>query len=1849
MADDGMPVHLMNPISGAKGGGGQSRTPIEAPDSLYSTAMARIVDLLSEGEIEMWNSDNPLKDVFLDETPVMNADGSLNFQSVQVEYRTGTADQDPIPGFPSVQSEIGVGVELKQATPWVRAINNVQLSAVKIRLAVNSLSKTDNTNGDVKGYRVDYAIDLATDGGAYQEVFRSAFSGKTSTLYERTHRIDLPPATTGWNVRVRRLTADNTTAYISDTTVVQAITEIVDAKLRYPYSALVGISLDASQFRSIPRRAYRVKGRIIRVPVNYDPETRAYTGVWNGTFKLAWTTNPAWIYYDLVTNTRYGLGKRIPESRVDKWSLYRIAQYCDELVPDGKGGTEPRFQCTVYLQKQGDAFKVLRDLASVFRGIAFWSGGTVIAQADQPEDPVYTYTNANVKDGKFTYNGTGRKARHTVAMVAWSNPDNFGKGEIEPVIDDDGIIRYGIQTTNVTAFGTVSQSQAQRVGNWILKSELAETDAVSFDVGLDGTLVAPGKIIRIADQNRAGRRIGGRLSAVAADRVTVDAMPDPPPAPGDTLVTITAAGVAQEHSIHSVDVLNRVVVVTAPFVNQPVEQSVWAVESTELQTQLFRVLGITNGNDGISFGMSAIQHNPSKFAAVDNGTQLETRPTSILPSTVIQGPSAVTLTSVERAGEVISSLLLQASWTPVEGASYYMVQWKRDDADWTNPEKTQSNGADLANVFPGKWWARVWAVGINGISSPQVLSNQLAVADQSLKPGFVEQLNADIAEALETAENAQATADGAIVSFWQDSPPVIGSGAGQAKVGDIWFDTNDGNKIYRVVGSSWVDAQDDQLALALSAATTAQATADGKVKTFFQSTAPTATAIGDLWFNTTAGVKKLFRWNGSTWSDEIADVTLDQLGGNGINILPDGYSTFEATALPAMTNPLGLTLARDATNKVVSASLRATNPSGAKHVYLGASVAGSGLKLTPGKKYLVSAWANVDSGGSQVRPAIEVLGGTYYYGAYTAIAVQSANTFTRYSWIIDTSANTVVDAWLLLNVDGGGTYRFDGIMVEELIGRANVPSTYSRGVAAGVALSALIAAQNAQATADGQIDIYHQSSPPTIGSSGAKLGDYWQDSDDGKWWYCNGSTWVESTDNRLPQAVADAAAAQSSANTAQSTANARIRLFVQDATPAGGSYIVGDMWFRPSYKDHYYWNGTGWSKNQDTFEAATDSLVLNPSFEQADLYWNRDPGMYQEVNAAALSGSRVMVFSAAIGNPNARAVNSKAIQVRPGQVLSVIGCVGRWQNAANGEGAIGLVFYNKDGSYIGEKNLAWSSAPSTGQQANAYWRTVTGKITVPYGAVKAHANMIVTSCTSGFWVFDNIRLAFQDSEPRAVTNGENFVPNGNFGSNRGGFPLGQFAPIQGEFCTDGWVNDQIGGNYASSVSVGLEAYGSGSGQQQLFIGDAGGTASPGSNVAYIRTADQFAVEPGEKFVITTEGVIDIGNARPSGVVVDTYAGINCYNLAGGDIGYLGRAAVDYAGYWRTEHVVTIPAGTAYVRPIVGVGWANTTGANVTMPWATCHARFRQLNIRRQTSLDQPQIADGTTYGRTANQDLYDSGGVRRIGLNVKGSRKILGGARNIRSSVVAGAASVRTTTALSATSAGAVSVNAHSLELSGETVAFSAVSNAVTGLTQGVTYVIFTIDPYLDGGVRTYYAQTSVLSAQQAGDGCVFIGNVTIPTSGSSSGGGGGIGNPGDWCVDWGSVLPDGRLVRDLEVGELVECVDVRTGRSCMYPLQAIAFGEAECYALECADGAVVVQSRDTKMDLPDGRVLSTEHMLGEEVCTKVDGEYRFSRVRRVRYLGLRPVVKPDLGNRMFFAGVASRATVATHNVQYKP
>lgn len=719
----------MNDLIGHKGGkgGGDSHTPVEAPDSLHSIAYARIIDLISEGEVE--GLVGGMKGIYLDDTPLQNASGSMNYSDVTVHERMGTPTQDFIPGFPSVESEISIATELRSDSPWIRAISNLELNAVRIRLSVLALSKANTSNGDINGYRVNYAVDVSTDGGAYVQVLSSAFNGKTTSKYERSHRIALPAATTGWSIRVRRLTANADSSTIADTTRVESITEIIDAKLRYPNSAVVGISIDSSQFSNIPRRAYLMKGRRIRVPSNYNPTTRAYSGVWDGTFQVAWTDNPAWIYYDLATHERYGLGHLVTAAQVDKWRLYQIAQYCDQMVPDGKGGTEPRYTAFLYLQSRADAYRVLRDIASIFRGMAFWAGGYIQASADMPSDPVYTYTNANVIDGRFTYAGTGRRTRHTVALVSWNDPDNRYRPAVEYVADEEGIARYGVQSIEVTATGCVSQGQAHRLGKYILATERLQTDTVMFSVGLEGAIAAPGQIIRVADAARAGRRIAGRVVSATTTVVEVDRAPTV--SAGDTLTITLPTGTTQTRTVSGVS--GRYITVVTGFTAAPVAQSIWVVETASLVAQQYRVLSITEV-EPLRYDITALQHSPAKYDEIELGLKVAAPPITVLPPSVQPPATAVTIAGFYVVDQGVATAAMTISWAPAADAVAYDVSWRHGDDDWVYAGRVGTCNLDVRGIYTGDYSARVVAINASGVQSIAAFSSLTSVEGKTGAP-----------------------------------------------------------------------------------------------------------------------------------------------------------------------------------------------------------------------------------------------------------------------------------------------------------------------------------------------------------------------------------------------------------------------------------------------------------------------------------------------------------------------------------------------------------------------------------------------------------------------------------------------------------------------------------------------------------------------------------------------------------------------------------------------------------------------------------------------------------------------------------------------------------------------------------------------------------------------------------------------------------------------------------------------------------------------------------------------------------------------------------------------------------
>ena len=696
-------------VSGAKGGSEKPKTPTEAPDSLRSVAIAKMLIAVGEGEFD---GAPTAKDIFLDNTPLQDPQGNMNFPNVKWEWRSGAVDQSYIQGIPSVENETTISTELRSGTPWVRAITNTQLSAVRVRFAWPALQSVDS-GGNINGYTIGYKVELATDGGTYQEVLNEAVSGKTTSLYERTRRINLPRATTGWLLRITRLTANQNNNKISDTMQIAGFTEVIDAKIRYPNTALLYIEFSAEQFRSIPAVTIECDGRKWQVPSNYDTRSRTYTGVWDGTLKEAWTDNPVWHTYGITTNDRFGLGRRIKPWMVDKWELYRISQYCDQLVPDGKGGMEPRFLCNLNLQSKADAWSLLRDISAIYRGMTYWAQGQVFTLADMPRatDFDFAYTRANVIDGKFTYSSASERTRYTRALISYDNPGNNFDTDVTAVTDAKLQRRYGDNPLEISAIGCTRESEAQRRGKWALLTN-SKDRAVTFKVGLDGRIPLPGYVIPIADELLAGRPVGGRISAVNGKVITLDR--DTQAKPGDRLILNLPDGKCEGRTVQLVS--GRQVTVTVAYSVTPERELVWALDADDLAIALYRVVSVARPEPGV-FEISAVQYDPSKFDHIDTGARLEERPISVVPITVVPAPASVDITSNYSVDQGLAISTMNISWPAVAGAVAYDVEWRKHSGNWIKVQRTGATSVDVTGIYSGAYLARVRSVSAFEISS----------------------------------------------------------------------------------------------------------------------------------------------------------------------------------------------------------------------------------------------------------------------------------------------------------------------------------------------------------------------------------------------------------------------------------------------------------------------------------------------------------------------------------------------------------------------------------------------------------------------------------------------------------------------------------------------------------------------------------------------------------------------------------------------------------------------------------------------------------------------------------------------------------------------------------------------------------------------------------------------------------------------------------------------------------------------------------------------------------------------------------------------------------------------------
>ncbi|WP_437888343.1 TipJ family phage tail tip protein [Phytobacter sp. V91] len=714
-------------IQGRKGGGSSSRTPTEQPDDLQSVAKAKVLLALGEGE---FSGGLTGQSIFLDGTPLLNSDGSSNFSGVTWEFRPGTQAQGYIQGMPGTENEISTGsIVVSSQTAWSRTFTNTQLSAVRLRIKWPSIFRQED-DGDLVGNTIKYAIDLQTNGGAFKTIVNTSVKGKTTSGYERSHRINLPAGST-WTIRLRKITADANSAKIGDTMTLQSYTEVIDAKLRYPNTALLYIEFDSSQFSgSIPQIACEPAGRVMRVPDNYNPVTRAYTGTWTGAFKWAWTDNPAWIFYDLVVTDRFGLGDRLSAANIDKWGLYQVAQYCDQMVPDGKGGsgTEPRYTCNVYVQDRNDAYTVLRDFAAIFRGMTYWGGNQIVALADMPRDVDYSYTNASVTPEGFSYSSSTTKNRYSAALVSYSDPSNGYADAMEPVFEPTLVSRFDFNQLELTAIGCTRQSEANRKGRWGILTNNKDR-VITFTVGLDGNIPQPGYIIAVSDRYLSGKITGGRISAVSGRVLTLDRVSDA--VAGDRLIVNLPTGASQSRTIQSVSG-NKVTVSTA-YTTTPQAESVWVVESNTLYAQQYRVVSISD-NDDDTFTIVGAAHDPDKYARIDTGAFIDQRPISVIPPGNQSAPGNILISSYSVVNQGISLQTLRASWDQAENAISYEAQWRRNDGDWVNVTRSSTTSFEVPAIYTGRYLVRVRAINAAEISSGWGYSTETTLTGKTGNP-----------------------------------------------------------------------------------------------------------------------------------------------------------------------------------------------------------------------------------------------------------------------------------------------------------------------------------------------------------------------------------------------------------------------------------------------------------------------------------------------------------------------------------------------------------------------------------------------------------------------------------------------------------------------------------------------------------------------------------------------------------------------------------------------------------------------------------------------------------------------------------------------------------------------------------------------------------------------------------------------------------------------------------------------------------------------------------------------------------------------------------------------------------
>lgn len=706
-----------NVVSGMKGGSSKPYTPKESPDNLISINKIKVLLAVSDGEID---SNFSMKDLLLNDTPVQNQDGTFNFNNVKAEMRFGTQTQEYIKGFSESSTEFTLGTVIKQATPVViPTITDRNLSSIRLKIATSRFVKT-TSKGDRVGTVVNFVIEQAVDGGSFTVVRSEKWDGKNTSGYDQSYRVDMPSFNSQVIFRVRRVTVDSTSDMITDEIRLQSYALGVDAKFRYPLTGLLYVEFDSELFPSqMPSISVRKKWKIISVPSNYNPVLRTYTGTWNGTFKQAWSNNPAWVLYDLITNQRYGLDQKELGIALDKWALYEVAQYCDVMVPDGKGGTEPRYLCDVVIQNQIEAYRLIRDICSIFRGMSFWNGESISVVIDKPRQPSYIFTNDNVVNGNFSYTFASDKSMYTVCNVTFDDRENLYSQDVEGVFDAEAAARFNYNPTSITAIGCTRRSEANRRGRWILKTNLRST-TVNFATGLEGMIPTIGDVVSIQDTFWATNlklTLSGRVMEVSGLQVFTYFATDA--RPGDFIMINKPDGIPQRRTIASVSADKKTITLNVGFDFQPETGSVFAIDRTDLALQQYVVTNISkgDGDEEFTYSITAVEYDPTKYDAIDYGVNIDSRPTSNVMPDALVPPKNVKIDSYSRIVQGLSVETMVVSWDKVEYASYYEVQWRKDDSIWQNIPRTANSEVEVEGIYQGNYFVRVRTVSATGTAS----------------------------------------------------------------------------------------------------------------------------------------------------------------------------------------------------------------------------------------------------------------------------------------------------------------------------------------------------------------------------------------------------------------------------------------------------------------------------------------------------------------------------------------------------------------------------------------------------------------------------------------------------------------------------------------------------------------------------------------------------------------------------------------------------------------------------------------------------------------------------------------------------------------------------------------------------------------------------------------------------------------------------------------------------------------------------------------------------------------------------------------------------------------------------